>query len=158
DTVTGAVTETTPDRPSCAANVTVTAVLCQSASFGGGSTEATTVGGVLSMFSVTLADALLPARSVAVPLTTCPAPSAVTVTGCGQLAMPDPSSLQVKVTVTSVLFQPAALGGGAALALMLGGVVSALTNTSRMKPLPGCPRSSTAISFQGCSLTVTSMS
>ncbi len=89
-----------------------------------------TSGGVLSRLTVTLAVAELPAWSVAVPETVWPSPSVVTVTGSGQVAMPLPVSLQRKVTVTSVLFQPAALGAGEAVAWMAGGWLSPLPGTS----------------------------
>ena len=82
-------------------------------------------GAVASMLSVTLADALLPTLSVAVPVTTWLAPSAETVTGAGHVAIPDPpGSAQVNVTLTGVLFQPLAFGALSTVALIVGGVVS----------------------------------
>src|SRR3990170_2465699 len=84
------------------------------------------LGGVLSILSVTEALAVLPALSIAVPAITCPAPSVVTVTGAGHDAMPDPGigSLHVKETVTSVLFQPFALGTGSTAYVMTGATAS----------------------------------
>src|SRR5213078_4370632 len=86
-------------------------------------TPATVMTGfVWSMFiGWTVTDALLPALSTAVPVTCWLAPSAVSVTGSGQLWTPDSASLQVKVTVTAVLFHPARLGAGLAVAVIVGG-------------------------------------
>src|SRR4051812_31555060 len=58
------------------------------------------VGAVLSMLTLTAADALFPPLSTAVPDASHPAPSCDSVTGGVQLAMPD-SSAQVNVTVTA---------------------------------------------------------
>src|SRR5712691_2737017 len=79
------------------------------------------------LMPLTVALALLPATSVAVPLTDWPAPSMRTAAGSGQLATPDRLSLQVKLTVTSVLFQPFAFGAGLRAAVIVGGVLSILT-------------------------------
>lgn len=46
------------------------------------------------------------AASVTVPVTTCPAPSVVTVCGEEQLVNGEVDCVQVKLTVTFVLFQP----------------------------------------------------
>ena len=73
-------------------------------------------GEVLSMLSVTVIGVLLPARSTAERVTVCPAPSVLTVTEAGQVAMPLPLSSHVKLTVTSVLFHPAAFGAGEVVA------------------------------------------
>src|SRR3954452_9538913 len=80
------------------------------------------VGGVLSMFTVAVALALLPALSLAVPVTDCASPSVVTVCGSSQLFRPDSAawSTQEKETATSVLFHPCAFCDGAWLAVMLG--------------------------------------
>ncbi len=61
----------TPDSESVAANVTVTGDADHPLEFAIGDRVAVTTGGVLSMFSVTLAEALLPALSRAVPEITC---------------------------------------------------------------------------------------
>ena len=84
-------------------------------------------GGVLSMFKVTLAEAELPATSTAVPDTVWFSPSVVTVIGEVHWAMPDKVSLQLKLTVTFVLFQPFALACGLEDAVMVGRVLSMLT-------------------------------
>src|SRR5207248_11662696 len=81
-------------------------------------------GLVWSMLIVTVVLAVLPARSTAVPVTAWVSPSVVRVSGAGQTAMPERASLQVKVTVTGVLFHPLPLAAGAALASMVGLVVS----------------------------------
>src|SRR5947207_59984 len=86
------------------------------------------LGAVLSMLMpLTVALALLPAMSVAVPVTLCPAPSAVSVTGGVSEAMPEVGSAAVKVTVTSVLFQPKAFAAGDREPVIIGGVSSTLT-------------------------------
>src|ERR1700690_312350 len=60
----------------------------------------------------TVTEVLLPAPSFAVPVTDWPAPW-TSVTGVvGQVATPETASEQVKLTVTGVLFQPAAFGAG----------------------------------------------
>ena len=69
-------------------------------------------GPVLSRLTVTEAVAELPATSVALPPTIWFAPSLVITCGGGQFAIPEVASLHVNVTVTGVLFQPAALGAG----------------------------------------------
>src|SRR5215831_484278 len=91
---------------------------------GAGDTLTLIAGTDLSMLSVTEAVLVLPARSDAVPVTTCPRPSVFTCCGGVQLARPVCASAHANCTWTSVLFQPAALGGGVALAVMVGGVVS----------------------------------
>src|SRR5207245_9673196 len=54
-------------------------------------------------------------------------PSPLFVMGASQLAMPDRLSFPLKVTVTSVLFQPATLAAGAFAGVgALGGVLSIL--------------------------------
>jgi hypothetical protein len=72
------------------------------------------VGAVLStLIPLTVAVAVLPATSIAVPVTDWFAPSS-TDTGAVQppTAMPEPPSVHVKDTVTSVLFQPAPFAAG----------------------------------------------
>ena len=51
----------------------------------------------------------------------------MTVCGAVQLAMPETVSAQTNVTVTLVLFQPAALASGDCVWLIVGGVWSILT-------------------------------
>src|SRR5438132_1491560 len=92
-------------------------------------------GGVLSMLiplTVTGA-AVFPALSVQVPVfvTDCPVPSALRVLPVTVfVSSPDctlPTSVQLKLTVTSVLFQPLALGAGLREAVITGGVLSIWT-------------------------------
>src|SRR5688500_15353157 len=82
------------------------------AGLGAGSSATVIAGAVRSILSVTTVVARLPATSTASPVLTCPAPSEPTTTGIEQLAIPDPSSEHVKVTLTPVLFQSFELGGG----------------------------------------------
>jgi hypothetical protein len=87
------------------------------------------VGGVLSiLIPLTVAEAEFPARSVHVPVTDCPGPSAERVVGAGGLptAKPERLSPHWKLTMTFVLFQPFALGGGVSDAVIVGGVLSSL--------------------------------
>ena len=62
--------------------------------------------------SETVAVVVLPALSVAVPVTLCPVPSVVSIVSPRQVAIPDVASSQVKSTVTSVLFHPFVFAGG----------------------------------------------
>src|SRR5437868_367222 len=56
-------------------------------------------------------------------------PSPLFVMGASQLAMPDRLSFPLKVTVTSVLFQPKAFGAGLRLPVITGFVLSIFTVT-----------------------------
>ena len=123
DTTFGGEHEAMPDRSSAQTNVTVAFWVSQPAALDAGVTEATIVGAVLSMLSVTFAVALLPALSVAVPDTICPWPSVLTRREGGQDAMPEPASLHVKPTCTSERFHPAPFAAGVAAAVIVGGVV-----------------------------------
>jgi hypothetical protein len=123
-----------PDKLSDIVPDTVTVTIFP---FGGqsalGLAEAVTTGGVLSMLiPLTVAVAELPATSVQVPLTDCPAPSAERTVGAGGLpsAKPERLSVHVKLTVTLVLFQPFAFGAGDRIPAMLGGVLSIWTVTA----------------------------
>jgi hypothetical protein len=98
-----------------------TSELFHPAALGAGVTKAEIEGAVLSMFSVTLVLAVLPALSTACPEMVWWAPSVLSVAGGGQLAIPEVASLHVKVTVTVVLFHPAALAAGLASAVITGG-------------------------------------
>src|SRR6185436_11452998 len=69
-----------PDSASVAAKVTVTGVVDHPLAGASGDRDAVTAGAVLSMLSVTLALAVLPARSRAVPEITWFAPSVDTTT------------------------------------------------------------------------------
>ena len=117
-------------------NVTVTSLLCQPAIFAAGETLAVMVGAVLSIFSVWVVTPLNPALSSTVPSIVWPAPSAVTFTWFAQVATPEPTSKQLKLTVTSVLFQPAVFGLGIAVDVMVGGLVSILIVTVVLARFP----------------------
>jgi hypothetical protein len=104
--------------------------------FVAGDEAAVTAGAVLSIFSVTVAVAVLPALSVTDAETISLAPSAVTVWVGGQEATPEPESKQEKFTVTLVLFQPLAFGVGDVAAITVGGVLSMLTITLVVAVLP----------------------
>src|SRR3954464_12819734 len=103
-----------PERPSWSVqvNVAVTFALNHLLAFGSADSLPMRVGLVLSTLTVVSSVAELPALSVAVPWTFCAAPSPL-VTGDVQLATPEPASAQVKVTVTSLLFQLRSLAAGA---------------------------------------------
>src|SRR6266567_3808669 len=100
--------------------------------FGAGLRLPVITGLVLSIFTVTLPTALtLPALSVHVPLTSVPLVSVVTLLPVVQLSIPlctvPASPPPLKLTVTSVLFQPLALAAGVLTAVGgLGGVLSML--------------------------------
>ena len=72
--------------------------------FGAGMRATVMLGGVRSTTNAPLVtEALLPARSVTVPLTVCPAPSDDTSWAGGQAAIPESASLHVKCASTVVL-------------------------------------------------------
>jgi len=117
--------------------LTVTSVLFHARAFGKGEVEPAMDGSANSRFSVTLAGAeVLPATSVAAPDTIRFGPLEETRIGCGHCATPDGESEQWNVTVTFVLFQPAELAIGKALAVIDGGVLSMLTVTPVVAPTP----------------------
>src|SRR5205814_9664179 len=117
----------TPERLSAQAKLTITSSLYQPLALAARSGAAPIVGAVLSMLTNAGSEALLPALSSAVPSTVKAMPSVVLVCGPVQLATPERSSPQVKLTTTSVLFQPLALAAGAWTWLMVGEVRSILT-------------------------------
>src|SRR3954453_20060992 len=120
----------TPERPSWSAqgNAGGASPLNQPLPFASADRVPVTVGLVLSTLTVVSSVAELPALSVAVPWTFCAAPSPL-VTGAVQEAVPESLSVQVKVTVTSLLFQLRVLAAGAWVWLMPGAVLSILTVT-----------------------------
>ena len=122
-----------------------------------GATLALMVGGVRSMrIGPTVAVAVFPALSSAVPTTLMPAsgvsalrvhvavvlPSTPLPLGAlarhpfGLDLIPTPASAQLKVTVTAVLFQPFAFGGGAAAPLIVAGSVSTMKLWLAVAELP----------------------
>ena len=66
----------------------------------------------MSMLTVAGSVAVLPALSVAVPVTVWPRPSVVLVCGSVHEARPESASPHVKVTVTLELFQPLPFAAG----------------------------------------------
>ena len=136
----GAVTPltTTPASARLSFAVPLTTTVPVSASDPSDGLDIVTCGAVLSRLTVALAVALFPALSMPEPVTAWLAPSAVTVTGSVQDSMPLIASEQSKLTVTSVLFQPAKLGVGLTVAVMVGGSLS-IPMTSTVITLPGLP-------------------
>ncbi len=78
----------------------------------------------------------LSALSVQVPEADCPAPSEPSTTAESQEAMPDSSSLPLKLTVTLVLFHPLAFGAGEASAFAVGAVLSIESFTAPVAQWP----------------------
>ena len=96
-----------PERVSLQVKCTVTGVLFQPFAFGGGLNEMAMAGGPMSMLNGPLVtDAVLPARSVAAPVTVWFGPSVVTTWSAGQTSMPEPLSLHVKCAVTGEPIHP----------------------------------------------------
>src|SRR3954447_10200831 len=118
-----------PDRPSFPSKETVTSSEYQPAAFAARSGAPVMAGAVLSMLTVAVPGKLLPALSVAVPVTFCAFPSVVIVFGAVQSFRPDSVvwSTQEKLTSTSVLFHPFAFWSGDWLGVMLGEERSTLT-------------------------------
>src|SRR5437870_3442158 len=97
-----------PDRVSAQVKLTITSSLYQPKLLAARSGAARMVGAVLSMLTAAGWVVLLLALSTATAGAGWFWPSAVRVCGPVQLATPERLSAQVKVTVTSVLFQPLA--------------------------------------------------
>src|SRR5437763_6109024 len=95
------------------------------------------------LMPLTVAEAVLPALSLAVPVTDCAAPSLVRIVGPAQLATAESASAQVKLTVTSLLFQPAAFAAGDAAPVIVGGVLS--TRIPRCAEVAELPATSYAV-------------
>src|SRR5439155_14126947 len=155
-TLTGEVTFATPERVSVAENVTVTSELFHPFAFAAGDCAAVSTGGVLSRLMSTVAEAWLPAKSTALPVTTCFAPSLFTVTGDGHVRTPLVISEQLKLTVTLELCQPAAFGGLSSDAVITGGTLS-IPIISAVKPDPGAPAKTTTSVLVARSVTDRSM-
>src|SRR5262245_13065683 len=131
--------KTNPAWPESASVTVTVAVTVSSLWLGGqrlsGLTVQAIVGGVLSMLipPTVPGSATFPALSVQVPVfvTDWFAPSVLTVLPATVFtSRPDwtlPTSAQLKLTVTSVLFQPLALGAGVRAPAMTGFVLSILT-------------------------------
>ena len=138
-----------PERASSADQVCVTSVLYQPFAFGLVVGAALRFGAVLStLMPLTEVLALLPALSVAVPSTVWSAPSARC---CGPVtvSMPDRPSVPSKETVTSSLYQPAALAARSGAPVMVGAVLSMLTVAVPVTLLPAL---SVAVPVTFCAL------
>jgi hypothetical protein len=103
--------------------LTVTGAVSHPLAFGVGEMFAVTVGGVLSSLIMTEAVAVAPAASVTVPVTGMFDPCVVTTVGEGQVTIGAPPGVQVKLTVTGLLFHPAAFGAGVTIGVMVGAVL-----------------------------------
>src|SRR3954452_5928192 len=125
----GPVTVSMPDRSSVPLKDTVTSSEYQPAALAARSGAPVMAGAVLSMLTVAVPLTLLPALSVAVPVTFWALPSVVTVWGSVQSFRPDRFawSTHEKLTATSVLFQPLAFWSGDWLGVTLGEERSTLT-------------------------------
>src|SRR5581483_3046538 len=105
--VKGLVHDATPDRASPHVHRTVTAALYHPFALGARSGAPLMVGSVRSMLMPETATvAVLPAASVAVPLTDWLPPSPDSVWSAGQSDKPEPPSVQVKWKVTGAPYQP----------------------------------------------------
>lgn len=125
--------------------MTLTLLLFHPAESGAGEPLAVIIGGASSILTFAVADAVTPALSVAVPCTAWLAPCEVTVTGPGQLWIPTLASLQVNVTVTLELFQPAAFGAGATVAVITGGGGKDIAALVLAVPVTALPSSTVSV-------------
>ena len=107
------------------------------------------------MLTVIVAVDEFPARSNAVPEIIWFKPSFAKKSEFGHEAIPDIASEQLKSIWTLVLFQPNALGSGAANSMIDGGSLSTPT-TVIVSDAPGLPRSSTATALLVLSVTARS--
>lgn len=122
ETVVGLGQVAMPDNESLHVKLTVTGVVFQPFALGAGERLAEIVGSVLSSLITTVAVAVAPAASVTVPDTGMLDPELEMVCGEGQLLIGAPPAVHTKLTVTLLLFQPAPLGWGDTLAVMVGAV------------------------------------
>ena len=82
-----------------------------------------------------MAEALFPALSEQLPVADRLSPSPVSTVATSHVAMSESVSVPAKVTVTSVLFQPAAFAAGDGVAVTLGAVLSMLTSDTLAEAL-----------------------
>jgi hypothetical protein len=136
DSVVGPGHVSVPDSASAQLKLMVTSELFHPAAFGAGVAVGKMLGETLSRFTVAVVVAVLPAKSVAVPVIDWPAPSVNTVVGPGHPFVPDRLSVHMNETVTFELFQPLALGAGVAVATMPGADLSKFTVTVVVAVLP----------------------
>ena len=128
----GTVAGSTPESASPVVQWIVTSPLYQPYAFGLAVGAPESVGFVRSMLTLsTVSLALLPALSVAWPVTLWPAPSPESVSSPAQppVLMPVSASEQAKVTATGPLFQPKPFAAGAREPLTVGSRLSILTVT-----------------------------
>src|SRR6476661_5395643 len=113
----------TPESASCGVRVTSTLLLTQPLG-----AETSVLGAVLSILTGSLvALVVLPALSETEAEAVCPSPSVDRIESAGlSPARPERASSADQVCVTSVLYQPAALGPVVGAALRFGGVLSTL--------------------------------
>ncbi len=156
-TVTGGGQMATPDKLSVQVNVTVAEIaLTIPLASAAGETAALICGGVLSKLMEMLVLAVWATASVTVPLIAWLAPSSVTVCDAGHCSGGTPPA-HVNDTVTSELFHPAGLGGGAGVAITESGANCTLNVTlvdavfpalSVAVPLNTCPAPA-VVTFMG---------
>ena len=115
--------------------MTTTSVRCHPSAFAAGATDAEIDARVLTILTLTVVVAWLPARSTAVPVKVCD-PSAVTTIGGAHDAMPEPASAHVKVIVASASMTPLAPGAGVTAAAIVGAAVSMFTVNELTAVLP----------------------
>ena len=115
----------TPDRLSAQLQFSATSELFHPLAFAAVRLTKVMIGTPRSiLMPPAVAEEVLPALSVQVPETDCPAPSALSVTGVVHESIPDKLSVALAVTDTLVLFHPLAFGPGDATAVVTGGVLS----------------------------------
>ena len=132
----GTLEASTPERSSVAVQWIVTSPLYQPFAFGSVVAEPASSGFVLSMLTCsTVADAALPAVSVAEPEADWFAPWSVSVTSGAHAFTLESASAQVKWTVTGPLFQPLAFAGVRSV-VIVGGVLSSFRVTESVPRLP----------------------
>ena len=129
--LTGWVAASIPDRPSAPVQAMETSPRYHSPPLESPVGAPVSEGAVLSMLILsTVTELALPATSWVSPRTDWSEPSLETVWSGPQPAMPstpESASEQLKVTLTSVLFQSAEFGPGARCPVIVGGTVSTLT-------------------------------
>ena len=151
--VAGSLQNATPDSASAQMKVNVGALPNQPLAFGDG--PANEIEGADSSIEIgsVVTVVVLPARSLIVRETVCPAPSP-NVTATGHEVTPDSASPQVNDTTTSWLNQPFAFGGetnansvGAVSSMLIASVVTdaVLPARSTTVPVTVCPTPSCSV-------------
>ena len=131
---------TGPARPEVASDAVhriVTSSRYQPAGFGGVVATPDRVGGVPSrLIGPTETLPVSAALSTAERVTVWFAPSWLTTTGAGQVAIPDGRSVQANVTVTGSVFQPAGPAAGCRVPVITGGIRSTRATVPALVRLP----------------------